>query len=448
MTLALLITAVTGAWAADGLTAVELNVPDSWQNGSSTITADDLPGFVAVTIDQAKAWAGAPKTGGAILIYGFSGSDLLYVEFQNGVYNNEYNLPIMRSTLCVIKNAGAKIYYTCAPPVLTPGATAGTWTFSMPASDVVLTPQYAPVAKWAVENEKDQLPTPAEGVIAGTDELIVNPGVVAEIEEDVPQGDVRYYVTTDATFTKAKAEAIAETAWGITPTAETLEAGTYYVWYYISGADTPEGETATAQNTFNDSEICETPLKVIVLSNKFDLTLQPAPVKNMTVTVAGTAATPDEKGKVEAVKMDSEVKLKAADGYKFRKVEVKKGGGEPVLLTTITAADNSSFKSGSQTFGDVATVTLTGDYLKNDGSHGGWYCLGSNKTATISVAEANGANITSVKFYTAGGGSAEDKDAPFEVTTTSVTSSNITTYLNGNSIGSYGVSKIEVYGTK
>lgn len=118
-----------------------------------------------------------------------------------------------------------------------------------------------------------------------------------------------------------------------------------------------------------------------------------------------------------------------------------------VLLTTITAADNSSFKSGSQTFGDVATVTLTGDYLINDGSHGGWYCQGSNLTATISVAEANGANITSVKFYTAGGGSAEDKDAPFEVTTTTVTSSNITTYLNGNSIGSYGVSKIEVYGT-
>ena len=120
---------------------------------------------------------------------------------------------------------------------------------------------------------------------------------------------------------------------------------------------------------------------------------------------------------------------------------------DETLLTTITAADNSNFKSGSQTFGDVATVTLTGNGLTNDGSHGGWYCQSSNTTATISVAAANGANITSVKFYTAGGGSAEDKEAPFEVTTTTVTSSNITTYLNGNSIGSYGVSKIEVFGT-
>lgn len=162
----------------------------------------------------------------------------------------------------------------------------------------------------------------------------------------------------------------------------------------------------------------------------------------------GTQVTLDENGNYKPLYEGQTITMTAAPGYKFRKVEVKKGGGEPVLLTTITAADNSSFKSGSQTFGDVATVTLTGDYLKNDGSHGGWYCQGSNKTATISVAEANGANITSVKFYTAGGGSAEDKDAPFEVTTTTVTSSNITTYLNGNSIGSYGVSKIEVYGTK
>lgn len=162
----------------------------------------------------------------------------------------------------------------------------------------------------------------------------------------------------------------------------------------------------------------------------------------------GTQVTLDENGKLTPLYEGQTITMTAAPGYKFRKVEVKKGGGEPVLLTTITAADNSSFKSGSQTFGDVATVTLTGDYLKNDGSHGGWYCQSSNTTATISVAEANGANITSVKFYTAGGGSAEDKDAPFEVTTTTVTSSNITTYLNGNSIGSYGVSKIEVYGTK
>jgi Flp pilus assembly protein TadB len=44
----------------------------------------------------------------------------------------------------------------------------------------------------------------------------------------------------------------------------------------------------------------------------------------MTVTVAGQAATPDQEGKVEGVKMGSEVKMTAKEGYKFRKVEVKK----------------------------------------------------------------------------------------------------------------------------
>ena len=170
---------------------------------------------------------------------------------------------------------------------------------------------------------------------------------------------------------------------------------------------------------------------------------------NISVLNGETAVAFDDAGKSTTTVTEGNTVTAKFSGKKVLGMKVvKKGGGEPVLLTTITAADNSSFKSGSQTFGDVATVTLTGDYLKNDGSHGGWYCQGSNLTATISVAEANGANITSVKFYTAGGGSAEDKEAPFEVTTTTVTSSNITTYLNGNSIGSYGVSKIEVYGTK
>ena len=328
------------------------------------------------------------------------------------------------------------------------------WTFAMPGSDVVLTPIYAKAAAFATTGTEPEvktlLPEAAEGVIAGTDASLIAEGTgivaFAGTSTEVKQGTLMYAIGTSAT------EVPALTAFSATvPTAEDYDdAATVYVWYYIKGADAPQGQTATAENTFDNTEpAC---LTVTVLTNKFDIQFNAANANTIeagkaTVTVGGTAATVTE-GKLEGVKMGSEVKLKAKEGYKFRKVEVKKGGGEPVLLTTITAADNSSFKSGSQTFGDVATVTLTGDYLTNDGSHGGWYCLGSNLTATISVAEANGANITSVKFYTAGGGSAEDKDAPFEVTTTSVTSSNITTYLNGNSIGSYGVSKIEVYGTK
>ena len=128
LTLALLLTMTAGAWA-QGVTASKMNVPDSWQNGSSIITADDLPGFVAVTEGEAQAWAGAPKTGGAILIYGFSGSDLLYVDFQDGAYNKSWSGTLNHSNLYTIKNAGATIYYTCDIEIIT-NAEEGEKTFT------------------------------------------------------------------------------------------------------------------------------------------------------------------------------------------------------------------------------------------------------------------------------------------------------------------------------
>ena len=206
--------------------------------------------------------------------------------------------------------------YTSAPePALTVdwNASTKTGTFQMPGSDVVLTPQYAPVAKWDVVETVPQLPAALEGIIAGQDAAIVTPGQSA-------QGTVMYAVTTTAEAAPAL------TAFSATvPTAKTYDdATTLYVWYYIQGHDTPDGQPATEENTFNDSEISATPLKVDILTNKFDLTLKPAPVKNMTVTVAGQAKTPTDQGKVTGVKMESEVKLKANTGYKFRKVEVKK----------------------------------------------------------------------------------------------------------------------------
>lgn len=130
------------------------------------------------------------------------------------------------------------------------------------------------------------------------------------------------------------------------PTAAGYDgAQTVYVWYYIKGADTPEGEEATAENTFNDSEICATPITVTVLSNKFDIQFKAANDNTIeagkaTVTVGGTAATVTD-GKLEDVKMGSEVKVTAKEGYKFRSVEVKKT--EAVSYTLISEATTSDY---------------------------------------------------------------------------------------------------------
>ena len=236
------------------------------------------------------------------------------------------------------------------------------WTFDMPGSDVVLTPQYAPAAKWDVVENVEQLPAALEGIIAGQDAAIVTPGQSA-------QGTVMYAVTTTAEAAPAL------TAFSATvPTAKTYDdATTLYVWYYIQGQDTPDGQQATEENTFNDSEISATPLKVDILTNKFDLTLSPAPVKNMTVTVGTTAATATEleAGKVSAVKMGTAVKLNAAQGYKFRKVEVKKTAPPaPATVTTPpTATPNNSpsanlpLVQGGEADGGTLmyTVTITND---------------------------------------------------------------------------------------
>jgi len=229
---------------------------------------------------------------------------------------------------------------------VTPGATAGTWTFEMPAYDVEIAPIYAPAAKWATDGNMVLTPAAIEGIFAGTTDAIIKAGTVA-----TGQGTAMYFATTDAKMTAEKA-ATADGWLSILPTAAGYDdATTVYVWYYIKGADTPDGQEATDKNTFNDSEICTTPIKVEVLSNKFDIAFKAANANTIeagkaTVTVGGAAATVTE-GKLEGVKMGSEVKMTAKDGYKFRKVEVKKGAGKTITIgdVELTYADGDTWET-------------------------------------------------------------------------------------------------------
>ena len=217
------------------------------------------------------------------------------------------------------------------------------WTFTMPAFDVEIAPIYAPVAQWAKVENVDQLPTAIEGIYAESTDAIVKAGTVAKIgETENPQGIVMYAVTSTN-----QATAPALTAFSAdVPTAENIKVGSeVLVWYYIKGANTPDGEKATAENTFNDSEICETPITVTVLSNKFDIQFKAANDNTIeagkaTVKVGETDAEVEE-GKLTGVKMGSEVKVTAKEGYKFRSVEVKKT--EAVSYTLISEATTSDY---------------------------------------------------------------------------------------------------------
>ena len=347
MTLALLLTAVTGAWATDGVIMKELTVPSEWNGAVTNLTVDDLPGFKdfsSLTDDEAKALLNSVPAGNVLIIYGAGASSNSFKIVQsNGTKVAVGESPLSHKSIFDYKD-NYKFYYTTSDaieviPVAVPAANTKQWTFYQPGSDVVLTPIYAPTAAWAEVETVKQLPEAAEGVIAGTDAPLIaeGTGIVATTmigETPTAQGTVMYAVTA-ATANEAPELDAADTWSADVPTAEDVadDGAEVKVWYYIQGADTPDGETATAENTFNNSEVSS--LTVTVLSNKFDLTLNPANANTIeagkaTVTVkVGDAAAVDKteditNGKLTGIKMGSEVKLNAKQGYKFRKVEVKK----------------------------------------------------------------------------------------------------------------------------
>ena len=358
MTLALLLTAVTGAWA-QSYEAKVFDVPASWTGDETDLSAADLPkDFVQITKDEAKALA--VPDGDVVLVYGFVGENVLMMAFDNGTAipdDVDDGAPVARGNFIMFQTMAKVCYTTPAGPKVAWNAATKTGTFSMPGSDVVLTPIYAKAAAFATTGTESDLkallPEAAEGVIAGTDASLIAEGTgivaFAGTSTEVTQGTLMYAIGTSAT------EAPALTAFSATvPTAKDVadDGATLYVWYYIQGADAPDGVAATAENTFNDSEICTTPLKVTVLTNKFDIQFNAANANTIetdkaTVTVGGTDKTGDiTEGKLQGVKMGSEVKVKANTGYKFRKVEVKKGSALKTLTVTGVATKSIYYAEG------------------------------------------------------------------------------------------------------
>ena len=377
MTLALLLTAVTGAWAAEPELLVTIQSSDyrTFVSGSKTFDEKATVTFsAAVSNSSADGWYSSNDI--SLTVAGANGYTITSCKFYTADGDGASGYTIQGESPVVYfynmnvytgaKGSGTQIgeygvtkievYGTAEPPievtpVAEPAANTKQWTFNQPGGDVVLTPLYAPTATWATmgtePEAKTLLPAAAEGVIAGTDDPLIVDGVVAKAgETKKPQGTVMYAVTPTSV---TDASELTSSDWKNTvPTAKNIadNGAEVKVWYYILGADAPQGEAATLDNTFNDSEVSS--LTVTVLSNKFDLTLNAANANTIdandaskgTVSVKEGTGTAEDKtsaitdGKLKAIKMGSEVKLNTKAGYKFRKVEVKKT--VPVSLTDAT----------------------------------------------------------------------------------------------------------------
>ena len=144
MTLALLLTAVTGAWAQSSLKVVEFKAPANWEGDNNPVTAADLPGFKASTLEEARAWKGAPTEGMAMLFYAFEGDNAYHVYFNNGEPISDSHSPFEKNILFGYSKL-IQLYYTAEPTEwsLTPDETGKTWTLAkMPASNVELQVEY------------------------------------------------------------------------------------------------------------------------------------------------------------------------------------------------------------------------------------------------------------------------------------------------------------------
>ena len=436
MTLALLLTAVTGAWATE-FTSLKvgdvLHVGDVINTGTNyTVYGQYLEaGYQPATLVRANIGTNditESETGAYYLIKG--NNDFYYGIIWGAGLEGGY-WPVTATSDGISVTAITPGDYTDLTFAVHEGSPAGptvewnastkTGTFAMPGSDVVLTPIYAKAAAFATTGTEPEvkplLPEAAEGVIAGTDASLIAEGTgivaFAGTSTDVTQGTLMYAIGTSAT------EAPALTAFSATvPTAKDVadDGATVYVWYYIQGADAPQGVAATLDNTFDNTEpAC---LTVQVLTNKFDIQFNAANANTIeagmaTVTVGGTAATVTE-GKLQGVKMGSEVKVKANTGYKFRKVEVKKGGAAPTTITvtwngadiTGTGGGTSFTKDGvTITAGDIefmdknflngGTFTTTlGNFTKIEVTTDGWYASGTGWSGSTWTGNASSVSFS------------------------------------------------------
>ena len=163
MTLALLIMAVGGAWAADAtlLTVTELNtVPFDWQNNTTTaVTANDLTGFKNVEKAAVDNWADTdrPATEKCVLIYGFTNDGKAqYVVWDGSATYKEETLH-QSVVFGWITNDGYRVFYNTGDYAIAPAKTEGKneWTFTMPANNVELQVEYYPAMLTLTTNNEE-----------------------------------------------------------------------------------------------------------------------------------------------------------------------------------------------------------------------------------------------------------------------------------------------------
>lgn len=305
LTLVALLSMTTGAWAADAtlLTVTELNtVSLDWQNNTTTaVTANDLTGFKNVEKAAVDNWAATdrPATDKWVLIYGFTNDGKAQYVVWDGTATYKEETLYQSVVFGWITSDGYNVFYNTGDYAIAPTKTEGKneWTFTMPASNVELQVEYYPAMLTLTTNNEEWGTVKVVGMTDTT--------MPAGVETDK---DSNIYVqnATEVTLVALPAEGYKLVSWS--NEAKVTDDGKQT----ITMTDADLTVTATfAEMTYK-----------LTLNAANALTVEAG---KATVKVDDTEATPNDKGVIEGVKKEQTVTLTAQPGYKFRKVEVKKG---------------------------------------------------------------------------------------------------------------------------
>ena len=407
ITLVALLAVTTGAWAQDAFGVKEIVAPADWENDETNATKGDFPGFDGITIDQAKAWTGAPSSGLAVLFYNFDGEEISYAYFLNGTFNSSGSNILQRMNIYNAFANGVKQYYAASAASAVTVAwnkTSKTGTFKMPGGNVELEPEYYPQAALTAQ------PTAINDVPATTDGAIVKEGTVKNIgETTTAQGTVMYYVSQTA-LDDAALLALAADAWTAdVPTAESLAQGQAYVYYYVRGNDSD-----TDEENFSDGNI--------LAANALTVTIAAAPT--YAVTFADGLAEPTlwTASPNTGVKKGQTVTVTYTGTRHVKGVKAEKKAAVTYTLAEATAEDcgkvvcaaghlhdaKTAVPDGCTAVGILGKVTETGHGLilaLKDATSQEWNTINGWTSAsyagtTLKVLPDDGARSTNLASYT------------------------------------------------
>ena len=112
-----------GSEPATGLQVVEVtsDIYNGWNSNGNTFSVNALPGFQAVTFDEAKAWTEVPTSGTAVLVYRTNGDYARVIHFFDGTISGDYDLETDFNQMYEnITLFGNRIFYTAGGSTPTP----------------------------------------------------------------------------------------------------------------------------------------------------------------------------------------------------------------------------------------------------------------------------------------------------------------------------------------